>query len=223
MKETRVWFLGREDPLEKEMAIHSSTLAWKIPWTEEPEVGKVKWGHSCGPWSNMTGVLIRRGNKDTQGETHVNVGAGAELYIYNKGKSKMASKLREARRRVWNRNSLTVLRRNQLCQHFDLTCLLSRTWDNAFLLFKPLSVALCYSSLWKLSAPLPEAFSYFLSFHCEHFLRNYFYTTIHLSVFFWKILRQLLTCNSNYSCFKKIVRKELVKTSSTEQGKLFGN
>ena len=28
--------LGGEDPLEKEMAIHSSTLAWKIPWTEEP-------------------------------------------------------------------------------------------------------------------------------------------------------------------------------------------
>ena len=37
MRETRVWFLGREDPLEKEMAIHSSTLAWKIPWTEEPD------------------------------------------------------------------------------------------------------------------------------------------------------------------------------------------
>ena len=32
-----VRFLGREDPLEKEMAIHSSTLAWKIPWTEEPD------------------------------------------------------------------------------------------------------------------------------------------------------------------------------------------
>ena len=32
----RVWSLGQEDPLEKEMAIHSSTLAWKIPWTEEP-------------------------------------------------------------------------------------------------------------------------------------------------------------------------------------------
>ena len=28
--------LGQEDPLEKEMAIHSSTIAWKIPWTEEP-------------------------------------------------------------------------------------------------------------------------------------------------------------------------------------------
>ena len=35
--ETRVRFLGREDPLEKEMAIPSSTLAWKIPWTEEPD------------------------------------------------------------------------------------------------------------------------------------------------------------------------------------------
>jgi len=34
--ETRVRSLGQEDPLEKEMAIHSSTLAWKIPWTEEP-------------------------------------------------------------------------------------------------------------------------------------------------------------------------------------------
>ena len=37
MRETRVRFLGREGPLEKEMAIHSSTLAWKIPWTEEPD------------------------------------------------------------------------------------------------------------------------------------------------------------------------------------------
>ena len=34
-QETRVRSLGREDPLEKEMATHSSSLAWKIPWTEE--------------------------------------------------------------------------------------------------------------------------------------------------------------------------------------------
>ena len=34
--ETRVLSLAWEDPLEKEMAIHSSTIAWKIPWTEEP-------------------------------------------------------------------------------------------------------------------------------------------------------------------------------------------
>ena len=36
MQETRVQSLGWEDPLEKEMAIHSRTIAWKIPWTEEP-------------------------------------------------------------------------------------------------------------------------------------------------------------------------------------------
>ena len=35
MWETQVQSLDREDPLEKEMATHSSTLAWKIPWTEE--------------------------------------------------------------------------------------------------------------------------------------------------------------------------------------------
>ena len=36
MWETQVQSLGQEDPLEKEMARHSSTLAWKIPWTEKP-------------------------------------------------------------------------------------------------------------------------------------------------------------------------------------------
>ena len=36
MQETQVWYLGWEDPLEKEMATHSSVLAWKIPWMEEP-------------------------------------------------------------------------------------------------------------------------------------------------------------------------------------------
>ena len=44
MWETQVQSLGWEDPLEKEMATHSSTLAWKIPWMEEP--GKLQ---SMGP------------------------------------------------------------------------------------------------------------------------------------------------------------------------------
>ena len=50
IQETRVRSLGREDPLEKEMAIHSSTLAWKIPWTEEPgrlqSMGLQRVGHN---------------------------------------------------------------------------------------------------------------------------------------------------------------------------------
>ena len=49
MRETWVRFLGREDPLEKEMAIHSSTLTGKIPWTEEPDrlqsMGSQRVGH----------------------------------------------------------------------------------------------------------------------------------------------------------------------------------
>ena len=49
MRETRVQSLGWEDPLEKEMATHSSTLAWKIPRTEEPgrlhSMGSQRVGH----------------------------------------------------------------------------------------------------------------------------------------------------------------------------------
>jgi len=37
MQEMKVWSLGQEDPLEKEMAAHSSILAGEIPWTEEPD------------------------------------------------------------------------------------------------------------------------------------------------------------------------------------------
>ena len=49
MEETRVQSLGREDPLEKEMATHSSVLAWKIPRTGEPgrlqSIGSQRVGH----------------------------------------------------------------------------------------------------------------------------------------------------------------------------------
>ena len=44
MQETQVRFLGWEDPLEKEMAAHSSILAWEIPWTEDL-AGYSPWGH----------------------------------------------------------------------------------------------------------------------------------------------------------------------------------
>ena len=49
MRETWVLSLGWEDPLEKEMATHSSILAWRIPWMEEPDglqsVGSQRVGH----------------------------------------------------------------------------------------------------------------------------------------------------------------------------------
>ena len=49
MHETWVRFLSKEDPLEKEMATHSSIFAWRIPWTEEPgglqSMGSQRFGH----------------------------------------------------------------------------------------------------------------------------------------------------------------------------------
>ena len=59
-QETQVWSLGREDPLEKEMATHSSTLAWRIPWTEETgglqSTGSQRVGHD---WSDLARMHAR--------------------------------------------------------------------------------------------------------------------------------------------------------------------
>ena len=50
MQETQIHSLGQEDPLEKKMALHSSTPAWKIPWTEKPgglqSMGSPRVGHN---------------------------------------------------------------------------------------------------------------------------------------------------------------------------------
>ena len=57
VRETWVRSLGREDPLEKEMAIYSSTIAWKIPWTEEPgrlqSMGSQRVGHDWATSLNL--------------------------------------------------------------------------------------------------------------------------------------------------------------------------
>ena len=48
IQETQVQSLGQEDPLEKEMAAHSSILAWRIPWIEEPGRLQSMWSHRVG-------------------------------------------------------------------------------------------------------------------------------------------------------------------------------
>ena len=59
MQETHTQSLGQEDPLEKEMATHSSILAWRIPWTEEPgglqSKGSQRTGHD-GATNTLTSV-----------------------------------------------------------------------------------------------------------------------------------------------------------------------
>ena len=54
MRETGVWSLGQEDPLEKETATHSSILAWRIPGREEPGRLHSPWGREELELSNFT-------------------------------------------------------------------------------------------------------------------------------------------------------------------------
>ena len=62
MQETWVWSLGWEDPLEKEMATHSSILAWRIPWMEElgglQSMGSQRVRHNWGSSVHFTSILI---------------------------------------------------------------------------------------------------------------------------------------------------------------------
>ena len=64
MRETRVRSLGQEDPLEKEMATHSSILAWRLPWTEEPGrlqfMGSQRVGHD---WATSLSLSLFQRNQ----------------------------------------------------------------------------------------------------------------------------------------------------------------
>ena len=87
MRETRVRSLGQEDPLEKEMATHSSTLAWRIPWREEPgtlqSMGSQRVGHDCAAslslsqmkripqYSALNGKILLRAENFTEGQTNL--------------------------------------------------------------------------------------------------------------------------------------------------------
>ena len=67
MQETRVSSLGWEDPLKKEMAIHSSIIAWEIPWTEEP--GRLRpWGHKELDTTERLSMLSMPGTTQTPPE-----------------------------------------------------------------------------------------------------------------------------------------------------------
>ena len=76
MQETRVRSLGWEDPLEKGMTIHSSILAWRIPWKEKPGglqfVGSQRVGHDCvtNTHTRTAGGLLRSGDYQANGGRH---------------------------------------------------------------------------------------------------------------------------------------------------------
>ena len=72
MQETWVRSLGQKDPLEKEMATHSNTLAWKIPWTEEPgrlqSMGSQRVKHD---WETL--LSLSSAHQKTNGQRKINV------------------------------------------------------------------------------------------------------------------------------------------------------
>ena len=76
MRENPVQSLGWEDPLEKEMAIHSSTIAWKIPWTEEPgrlqSMGSQRIGRDCTFTFRQAGSIPGEGSKIPRALLHSN-------------------------------------------------------------------------------------------------------------------------------------------------------
>ena len=112
MHETRVWPLGWEDPLEKGLATHSSILAWRIPWTEEPDElqsmrlqrqTQLKWFSmhaSCNPgeiwqaansrlwcgdggkWIDSKYILITYNRKKSQKGHHIYIYVYIYIYIY---------------------------------------------------------------------------------------------------------------------------------------------
>jgi len=63
MTNTQVWSLGREDPLEKEMETHSSNLAWRMPWIEEPgglqSMGLQRVGHNWATFTFMFNLEVK--------------------------------------------------------------------------------------------------------------------------------------------------------------------
>ena len=89
MWETRVWSLGRENLLEKEMATHSSILAWRIPRTEKPSglqsMGSQRVGHDCA-MNTLTCLLIHL--------SHLIATQGSCLHLRSHGRSGNNTKFR---------------------------------------------------------------------------------------------------------------------------------
>ena len=85
MLKTQVWSLGREDCLEKEMATHSNTLAWKIPWTEEPgglqSMGLQRVGHHRATSQLHSHIFINQ-NRNHYNQ-HIFANKNKFVYSYN--------------------------------------------------------------------------------------------------------------------------------------------
>ena len=81
MQDTWVWSLGQEDPLEKGMTTHSSILAWRIPWTEEP-------GGLYSPWGRKVSDMTERLTLSDAGDVGLIPGQEAQTHMPHSQKKK---------------------------------------------------------------------------------------------------------------------------------------
>ena len=111
-----VWSLGQEDPLQKEVATHSSILGWRIPWTEEPSglssiglqrVGRHDWARTHTHFSNSSGSL----------KSEIKCQQGPAL----SGVSREWPCLSSSQLRVVAGNPLGFLHCSNLCLHHHMT------------------------------------------------------------------------------------------------------
>ena len=117
MQETRVWSLGREDPLEKEMAIRSSTIAWKIPWTEEPgrlqSMGSQRVGHDWANSLSLSRLYQDKHGKSTgfptKGKSNFNIGNCLKFKNKTRNNPPLLKCCNFSRRKL-----LSVIKRNHL-------------------------------------------------------------------------------------------------------------
>ena len=86
MQDTRVQSLDWEDPLEKEMATHSSILAWEIPWTEEPSglefMGSQRAGHKLLTKQQQSGFGLGAASRQVSAQEHEECWAPSKTQTY---------------------------------------------------------------------------------------------------------------------------------------------
>ena len=112
MWETRVRSLGREDPLEKEMATHSSTLAWKIPWTEEPgrlqSMGLQRVGHNWATSLHFTSLPVVKPQSFHSRRHRINPWSGKLRFFMQCSTANKTNKQTKTTRISWFFNSVIL-------------------------------------------------------------------------------------------------------------------
>ena len=109
VQETWVWYLGREDPLEKGMATHCSALAWRIPWTEEPGGLQSMGSQRVGQTEWLTHIICAHLGKGKVNYAHLHQISTCEHFPLNSGAGPRSLRFTEIHTRQAQRQEGTKL------------------------------------------------------------------------------------------------------------------